>query len=185
MVKGSWQSRKKRILMVVVCKHIKAKGKPDFTPLHTHLQQVVIITEKIAESLGFDKKIARYGAILHDIGKASPIFQERLSPNYKRKESDKPYRHEIASLFFLSLFDEAIHPQLIEMVVAHHKSIKHDAKLKGILDLRQLHKDVFGMHSLDWESWSKDALEILASFGIQTHDISLDEAKEKIGRAHV
>ena len=59
MVKGSWQSRKKRILMVVVCKHIKAKGKPDFTPLHTHLQQVVIITEKIAESLGFDKKIAR------------------------------------------------------------------------------------------------------------------------------
>ncbi len=169
--------------MVVVCKHIKAKGKPDFTPLHTHLQQVVIITEKIAESLGFDKKIARYGAILHDIGKASPIFQERLSPNYKRKESDKPYRHEIASLFFLSLFDEAIHPQLIEMVVAHHKSIKHDAKLKGILDLRQLHKDVFGMHSLDWESWSKDALEILASFGIQTHDISLDEAKENYNKA--
>ncbi|MBU2464984.1 MAG: HDIG domain-containing protein, partial [Bacteroidetes bacterium] len=65
---------------MVVCEHIKAKGKPDYTPLHTHLQHVAIATEKIADSLGFDKRIAKFGAIMHDIGKACPIFQKRLNP---------------------------------------------------------------------------------------------------------
>jgi len=169
--------------MLVVCKHIKAKGKPDFTPLHTHLQQVIITTEKIAESLGFDKKIARYGAILHDIGKASPIFQERLSPNYKRKESTQPYRHELASLFFLSLFDEAINPQLIEMVVAHHKSIENDSSNKGILDLEENIDNVFALHIPKWEIWQEDALEILASFGIKTHKITIKEAENNYYKA--
>ncbi len=168
---------------MVVCEHIKAKGKPDFTPLHTHLQQVVLAIEKIADSLGFDKEIAKYGAILHDIGKTSPIFQERLLPSYRRKESDKVFRHELASLFFLSLFDKEIHPQLIEMLVAHHKSIENDSRNKGILDLEENIDDVFALHKKDWESWSKDALKILADFGIKTHDITIDEAEDNYYKA--
>jgi len=168
---------------MIVCEHIKAKGKPDFTPLHTHLQHVFLSIEKVADSLGFDKEISKQGAILHDIGKASPIFQKRLSPDYKWKESDKPYRHELASLFFLSLFDEAIHPQLIEMVVAHHKSIENDTRNRGILDLEENVEDVVALHSLNWEIWSKDALEILASFGIQIHDITIDEAESNYYKA--
>jgi len=163
---------------MAVCEHIKAKGKPDFTPLHTHLQHVVIAIEKISRNLGFDKEIAKHGAILHDIGKASPIFQERLSPNYRRGDNDNVFRHEIASLFFLSLFDNKIHPQLIEMVVAHHKSIKNDARNKGILDLEENIEDVFSLHSKGWENWSKDALKILAAFGIKTHNISIEEAED-------
>jgi len=168
---------------MAVCEHLKAKGKPDFTPLHTHLQHVVLAIEKIADALGFDKEIARYGAILHDIGKASPIFQKRLLPDYRRRDTDKVFRHELASLFFLSLFDEEIYPQLIEMVVAHHKSIKKDAREKGILDLRQNIRDVFALHSKSWESWSKDALKILASFGIETHEISIEEARSNYNKA--
>ena len=168
---------------MVVCEHIKAKGKPDFTPLYSHLQHVVLTAEKVADALGFDKQIARQGAILHDIGKASPIFQARLQPDYRRKESDKTYRHELASLFFLSLFDEKIQPQLIEMIVSHHKSVEKDPRLKGILDLEENTENVFAIHSVDWENWSKDALEILKAFGIPIHDISLDEAEKNYYKA--
>lgn len=168
---------------MIVCKHIKAKGKPDFTPLHTHLNHVVMAVEKVAESLGFDRTIARYGAVLHDIGKASPVFQGRLSPEYKRKESDKTFRHELASLFFLSLFDEKIHPQLIEMVAAHHKSVEKDPGNKGILDLEDNVEDVFTLHNSDWENWSKDALKIIETFGIPIHEISFQEAESNYYKA--
>ena len=47
-------------------------------PLVTHLEQVVLVAEKVAKELSMDTYIARQGAILHDIGKASPIFQKRL-----------------------------------------------------------------------------------------------------------
>jgi CRISPR-associated endonuclease/helicase Cas3 len=160
------------------CPHIKAKGKPDFTPLYAHILHVVLAAEKVADALGFDKNIARQGAILHDIGKASPIFQARLNPDYRRRENDKTFRHELASLFFLSLFDEKIHPQLIEMVVAHHKSVEKDPRLKGILDLEENTDNVFAIHSIDWDIWSKDAFKILEAFGIETHDISINEAEK-------
>lgn len=168
---------------MVVCEHLKAKGKPDYTTLHAHLCHVVAAIEKAAEVYGFDKQIARYGAVIHDIGKASPIFQNRLKPNYKRRDGEKPFRHELASLFFLSLFDENVQPILIEMIVAHHKSIENDPRKKGILDLEESFEDVFSIHKADWEVWSKDALSIIASFGIPTHDISVEEAEKNYYKA--
>ncbi len=168
---------------MIVCEHIKAKGKPDYTSLQEHLQHVLIATEKVANYLHLNIEIARQGAVLHDIGKASPIFQERLRPSYKPKPGDNPYRHEVASLFFLSLFDDDIHPQLIEMVIAHHKSIEHDTRDKGILDLEENYEDVVKLHIVDWEIWSKDALSILASFGIKTHEISVEEAGQNYYKA--
>ncbi|MFP4557485.1 MAG: CRISPR-associated helicase Cas3' [Bacteroidales bacterium] len=168
---------------MVVCPNILAKGKPDFTPLHTHLSQVVVAIELAAEAYGFDKHTARCGAILHDIGKASPIFQNRLKSNYQRREGEKPFRHELSSLFFLSVFNETIHPFLIEMVVAHHKSIENDTRRKGILDLEGNFEDVFAIHKDGWDTWSKDALRIIASFGISTHEISISEAEANYYKA--
>ncbi len=163
---------------MIVCEHLKAKGKPDFTPLHTHLEHVICAVESVAEHLGFDKQIARYGAILHDIGKANPIFQERIRPDYNGSGQDYVYRHELASLFFLSLFDASIHSQLIEMVVAHHKSVEKDPRKKGILDLENQIEDVFALHKGNWEQWSEEALMILKALGVETRTISCDEAEE-------
>lgn len=170
--------------MKYICPHIKAKGKPEFTTLHAHLNDVATVVERIADYLNMDRLIARYGAVLHDIGKASTIFQKRLSPSYKRKVSDKPFRHEIASCFFLSAFPENIHPQLLDMVIAHHKSIYKDAKEKGIVDLfENWEEDIVEFHLKDWETWMPDALKILEAFGIETKDISKNEAEQNFYKA--
>ena len=158
-----------------VCSHIKAKGKPEETTLHEHLLLVSNVAEKIAVYSNIDPKIARYGAILHDIGKASSVFQKRL---IAIKKQDKPFRHEIASCFFLSLFEKKLHPALIEMIIAHHKSVRCDIRKKGILDLEENCDNSFALHSKDWELWKNDALKILNGFGITIHNLSIDEAQE-------
>lgn len=168
---------------MIVCEHIKAKGKPEFTPLYTHLEHVSKTIVRLAEEFGIDSEIARLGAILHDIGKTSPIFQNRLKADYKKRDFELVFRHELASLFFLSLFDENIHPPLIEMIVSHHKSVENDPRNKGILDLEENIEDVFELHKKDWDDWSKDALEILKSFGIKTYKISIGEAESNYYKA--
>ena len=159
-----------------ICHHIKAKGAPEFTTLYDHLYHVRLSIEKFAECLDFDVEIAKMGAVFHDIGKASPIFQKRLVSKYRTGQST--FRHEIASCFFISLIKEKHQPQLIEMVIAHHKSIEGDKKLKGILDLEENEGDIFESHIKDWDIWKPDALKILSAFGIKTRDISYDEAHD-------
>lgn len=74
-------------------------------PLTKHLQDVANAAEIIARNLGMDESIARRGAILHDIGKVSPLFQQTLKKDFIRPPGFI-FRHEIASLFFLSLLNE-------------------------------------------------------------------------------
>lgn len=167
--------------MEKVCPHIKAKGKPEETSLHDHLSQVSDVIQRIAKHLKMNIRIARYGAILHDIGKASTIFQKRLN---EKSQPSTVFRHEIASCFFLSLFSDEIHPPLIEMIIAHHKSVLNDAKEKGILDLEEVNGNTFEIHIKDWELWSVDALKILANFGIETRSISKDEAEKNFWKVY-
>lgn len=157
--------------------HIKAKGKPDYTTLTDHLDHVVAATVKAAEAFGLDTTIARQGAVLHDIGKAHPVFQARLKDIYQRSPVDEPMRHELASLLFLPLFDQSLWPTLVEMVVAHHKSARNDEKGLGIVDLdERFGPRAFKLHSAEWEEWSPTALAILQAYGMPSRPISLDEA---------
>lgn len=159
-----------------ICRHIKAKGAPDCTTLYDHLYHVRLAIEKFAECLDFDVEIAKMGAVFHDIGKTSPIFQKRLVSEYRTGQST--FRHEIASSFFISLIKENCQPQIIEMIIAHHKSIEGDKKLKGILDLEENEGDIFESHIKDWDIWKLDALKILSAFGLKTRNISYDEAHD-------
>ncbi|MCH2085452.1 MAG: CRISPR-associated helicase Cas3', partial [Saprospiraceae bacterium] len=162
----------------ILAKSADRKGNSG-TTLIDHLEHVACVTEAFAEYLGLDKKAARMGAVLHDIGKASPVFQERLKPTYKKPlEGHDPYRHELGSLLFLHLVDEDIRPQVIEMVVSHHKSMLGDKRGYGILDLDENRDDAFELHSKYWEAWHDDAIGILKYFGWNIRPISLEEAEE-------
>ena len=154
---------------------IKAKGKPSFTSLSEHLFHVANAAEKFAENFNLNSHVAYLGAIMHDIGKSNNIFQDRLFK--KPTKYDTPFRHEIASTFFLSSIEENIKDLVLEMIIAHHKSIRNDARELGILDLENRFEDVFTEHLGNWNDWSIKAIEILSSFGIQSEKISIDEAR--------
>lgn len=153
---------------------IKAKGKPDWTTLYDHLMHVLIAVEKIALYTGHEFELARVGAIFHDIGKTHPVFQKQLN----NIRPIHPYRHEIASLFFLPLIKEEWQAPVIEMIISHHKSMVDDFKGRGILDLIENEPNVLEYHLGKWEEWSPIALEILECFGIETRPISKEEAKQ-------
>ena len=153
---------------------IKAKGKPEWTTLYDHLLHVKLAVEKVANYSGHNFELASTGAIFHDIGKTHPVFQSQLN----NIRPVKPYRHEIASLFFLPLIKEEWQDAITEMIISHHKSMINDKKGRGILDLIESEPDTLDYHLGDWEKWSPVALDILASFGIEKRSISKSEAIE-------
>ncbi len=156
---------------------ILAKGEGNGSvPLIQHLSEVAVLAERVACHLGLNTSIAVRGAILHDIGKVSTVFQQTLKKNYHRPPGFL-FRHELASLFFISLLDEHEKYPIVDMIVAHHKSIYKDAGGNGLLDLVENTPDCFDLHIRGFEKWSKDALSILDHFGFETRSISGDQAK--------
>ena len=145
-------------------------------PLTTHLRSVADAAVVIARHSGLDEDTARKGAILHDIGKVSPLFQSSLKHGYVRQPGFC-FRHEIASILFLSLFAENERNAILDMIIAHHKSLKNDVSEKGFLDLDD-NMDSFVRHAAKFEQWSQIALDILNEMGIETHSIDIDEAED-------
>lgn len=145
-------------------------------PLSQHLKDVSNVAKKIAKYLKMDVDTAVCGALLHDIGKTSPLFQKTLKKNYVRRPGEF-FRHEIASLFFISLVDASKRDAIIEMIVAHHKSAYKDVRGLGILDLDRA-EDSFEHHIQAFQDWSMTALGILEELGLRTHHIFVDEAQD-------
>ena len=145
-------------------------------PLTAHLKFVAEAASVIARHVGLDVELARKGAILHDIGKVSPLFQRTLKQGYVHQPGFV-FRHEIASLLFISLFPKEERHALIDMIVAHHKSIYNDIGGKGILDLDD-NMDSFARHAHKIEEWSPIALAILRELGLETHEVSIEEARD-------
>jgi CRISPR-associated endonuclease/helicase Cas3 len=152
-----------------------------------HTQHVVQAIELFAEkyTYDFDKEIARKGAILHDLGKAHPHFQKRIKgindkSLYSGRDLNFSHRHEISSLAFLPCFPESEWNDLINLVVAHHKSIVNDPGAKGIIDLVEIDRDFIENHLKEWEEWSKYGIEVLTHFDLPCHPISKEEAKRAL-----
>jgi len=152
--------------------------------LKEHLLYVASAAEKFAEALEKDVNICQTGAYLHDIGKAHPKYQGFIHGylNVVDLSNGIPHRHEISSLAFLPLFDQENWPALIEMIAAHHKSIKEDSSERGLLDIINRYRldGLLESHLKDWEIWSPRALEVLEDLGVTTRNVSLDEASQTL-----
>ncbi len=175
--------------------------------LQDHTAQVACAIEVMADGLGFDPTVAKHGAVLHDLGKCHPAFQAMLlvgapdvvrdlvltevpAPEMVRSElqrrrfgQNEPHRHELSSLLCLPLFERNEWPLLVDMVVAHHKSVRNDRLGLGLLDLTGHDSaysvdDVYGRHAQAWVEWSPVAFEIAGLFGIEPRSVSEDEARE-------
>lgn len=149
--------------------------------LESHLGSVASFAVLAARHAGMDIEIARQGALLHDIGKASIVFQRRL--RNKPSPLELPFRHEIASLFFLKLSHPELWPFMVSMIIAHHKSIYKDISTTGIIDLDIEYKeDILQFHLTGFSSWVADAIGILTNlnFPCVTHEtvITEDDARE-------
>jgi CRISPR-associated endonuclease/helicase Cas3 len=159
------------------------------TTLVEHTQHVVWAIEVFAKryQFDFDKDLAIKAAILHDLGKAHVHFQHKIqgNANYKsmmeQDEWNYIHRHELSSLGFLPVFSKGDWNTIIDMVVAHHKSIENDKRNRGILDLAN-EEDRFWLenHLIDWENWSPYGLQILEKFGIEASPVSKEEAVEAL-----
>ncbi|HEX6983613.1 MAG TPA: CRISPR-associated helicase Cas3' [Balneolaceae bacterium] len=155
--------------------------------LKAHLLHVASAVEKLAEHLSKDITLCRNGAYLHDIGKAHPVYQAFVH-GYKEGRAfnqDLPHRHEFSSLAFLPLFPKEQQITLIEMVAAHHKSIKNDSRKRGLIDIvnREGEEGLIEAHLRNWEEWSPRALALLKELGIKTRTISYKEAEDALLRA--
>lgn len=130
--------------------------------LRQHLLDVALVIEKIGINNRLNVDLLRKGALLHDIGKASFLFQETLQPNYKRSP-DFIFRHELASLFFISLVNPEEKADIVRMIVAHHKSPLNDDRELGIVDLyKNMGLDrCFEIHYKGFDTWQKEAMQIL------------------------
>jgi CRISPR-associated endonuclease/helicase Cas3 len=175
--------------------------------LEEHTLHVVQAIEAFAKAYSFDHELAVKGAILHDLGKGHPVFQAMLidKPKENREEwleklagseairkelrwrdLDRipTHRHEYSSLAFLPLFSKSEWPILIEMVVAHHKSIVGDKSGRGLLDLLQEEAGdptmLLETHLNYFEQWAPAAIEVAAEFGLPKIAISDDEASDAL-----
>lgn len=160
------------------------------TSLLDHTQHVALCAQKMAENFeyDFDNNLALKGAILHDLGKAHPKFQGKVNGENIQGlfnefgNENYIHRHEISSLAFLPCFPKEEWPILIDMVVAHHKSIEspHNEG-RGILDLKTRYRNWKEDHLHDWNDWQKYGLEIMRGFGLACPDeISIRDAEEAL-----
>ena len=150
-----------------------------------HTRQVVEAIKVFSKVYNLDEQLAVKGAVIHDLGKAHPHFQNKIQlvnakSLFEKSKFDYTHRHEISSLAFLPNFEKKDWDPIIDMVIGHHKSIKKDKGEKGILDLTDNDRYMVDHHLEEFEKWQIIGKTIIGSFGNDVKDITKEEARKAI-----
>ncbi|NJO01690.1 MAG: DEAD/DEAH box helicase, partial [Bacteroidia bacterium] len=81
---------------------------------------------------------------------------------------------------FLPLFPKEEWNTLIDLVIAHHKSIKDDPRERGIIDIDQNERNWVDNHLFGWEEWHPYGLQILEAYHLPTRILSREEAEKAL-----
>jgi CRISPR-associated endonuclease/helicase Cas3 len=163
-------------------------AKSDGTTLEEHTHHVVVALSSLARTLipeitEKEYQTAIHAAILHDLGKGHPFFQQSLQPGFDRSkyQLEVPHRHETSSLLFLLLFERTEWPQLLDLVVAHHKSLRAfgSKRGRGLVDLVNEYEvdAVFDRHAEEWEDWHPKVFPLLHRYNIAARSLTRPEIR--------
>lgn len=98
----------------------KIIAKTDGLTLEAHINGVLqaALTFNKGLNLNIDENVIYYFSIIHDLGKANPIWLQSFH------DRSIVYRHEIGSIFFIDCLPEKYRYDVKMSVLAHHKSVK-------------------------------------------------------------
>lgn len=103
-----------------------------------------------------DRKIIRWMCILHDLGKANPLFQS----NMDNQDFTNVCRHEISSILFIDCVPNDIKDEVALSILSHHKSINDDDR--SLYQLFKNQEDVlFKNHINNIEQWGNTVKKYL------------------------
>lgn len=135
-----------------------------------------------------DNNILHWFSIVHDLGKANPLFLSNMLKITDARELC--CRHEISSVLFIDIVPEEIRDIVALLVLSHHKSMcQNDERgLKKIANLRFFGEDWFSRsnetlwnHINGIDEWGKNVIDYLYfHYGIRAEIPSIDRCKEII-----
>lgn len=140
------------------------KAKANGLDLFTHSEAVKDTAFIFNAKGGFnlDSNIIYWMCIMHDLGKANPLFQS----NMDTQDFSKVCRHEISSILFIDIIPSEIKDIVTLSILSHHKSINNDNRsLKVLLDNHE--NIIFKHHINNIEEWGKSVQKyMLLHYGI-------------------
>lgn len=103
-----------------------------------------------------DRNIIKWMCILHDLGKANPLFQS----NMDNQDFTNVCRHEISSILFIDCVPNDIKDEVALSILSHHKSINNDDR--SLYQLFNNQEDVlFKNHINNIEEWGNTVKKYL------------------------
>lgn len=123
---------------------------------------------------GLTDDVLKWFGILHDIGKANPLFQT----NMLGYGFDNVCRHEISSVLFIDAVPKNIRDHVAMLILSHHKSIEGEDR--SLVDLYEKSRNVlFKNHIGNINEWGKKVIDYLwFHYGIDMRVPTEERCKE-------
>ena len=140
--------------------------------LFTHSEAVkdTAFIFNIKGNFNLDIEIIKWICIMHDLGKANPLFQTNMSEN----NFDKVCRHEISSILFIDIVPEKYRDVVALTILSHHKSVNNDKR--SLFELFNEHGEevVYKNHINNISEWGAQIQKYL----LYHYNIKIDIPKE-------